>query len=244
MLLAGSCVFCGQALAGLFSDDEARQQIQQVGARVSNLEDAVKKQAETNTQQAETNKKTFDLQLQIDSMSTELRNLHGQNEELVHKLQEAEKRQQDYYKDLDNRVHHFETTEEQLGANAPIVEGNRAYEAAQGIFNVGKYQDAISAFQEFIQQFPDSVYVPNAYYEIGEAYFALKDYQNALVSYQMLTNKYAFSPKTSDAMLAVIKCQLALKNTTAAKKVLKQLIAKYPSSEASNNAKKLLAKSK
>ena len=135
-------------------------------------------------------------------------------------------------------MRHFETTEAQLGADAPVVEGDRAFEAAQGLFNVGKHQDAISAFQEFIKQYPDSVYVPNAYFGIGEAYSTLKDYQNALSSYQVLTSKYAFSPKTSDAMLAIVNCQLALKNTAAAKKVFKQLITKYPASVAAGDAKK------
>jgi tol-pal system protein YbgF len=246
LLPVGLLVFCGQAFAGLFSDDDARLQIQQVGTRVSKLEEADKKQADTNTQQAEINKKEtstlVDLQSQIESMSTDLRNLRGQNEELVHKLQDADKRQKDYYIDLDTRVRHFETTETQLGSGAPIVEGDRAYEAAQGLFNVGKFQDSIGAFQEFIKQFPDSVYVPNANFAIGDAYSALKDYQKALASYQVLTTKYAYSPKISDAMLAIVNCDLALKNTAAAKKVLNQLLAKYPGSPAASDAKKRFAK--
>jgi tol-pal system protein YbgF len=255
LLLAGLCVFCGQAFAGLFSDDEARLQIQQIGDRVSKLEEAGKKQTETNTQQAATNsqqasankKQTatqLDLQSQIENLNEELRNMRGQNEELTHKLQDSEKRQKDYYIDLDTRLRHFETAEAQQSNNAPIVEGDRAYEAAQSIFKSGKNQDAIAAFQEFIKQFPDSVYIPNAHYEIGEAYLALKDYPNALANYQVLSTQYAFSPKTPDAMLSMIKCQIALKNNLAAKKTFKLLAAKYPESIAASEAKKILAKLK
>ena len=219
LLLAGLCVFCEQAVAGLFSDDEARLQIQQVGERVSKLEETEKKQAETNTQQTAintqqtaTNKKQtatlLDLQSQIENLHEELRNMRGQNEELTHKLQDSEKRQKDYYIDLDSRLRHFETAEAQQSNNAPTVEGDRAYEAAESIFKTGKNQDAIVAFQEFIKLFPDSVYIPNAHFEIGEAYFALKDYPNALANYQVLSTQYAFSPKTPDAMLAMIKCQM------------------------------------
>lgn len=255
LLLAGLCVFCEQASAGLFSDDEARLQIQQIGERVSKLEEAGKKQTETNTQQsatntqqAATNKKQtatlLDLQSQIESVNEELRNLRGQNEELMHKLQDSEKRQKDYYIDLDTRLRHFETAEVQQSNNAPIVEGDRAYEAAQSIFKAGKSQDAIVAFQEFIKQFPDSVYIPNAHFEIGEAYLALKDFPNALANYQVLSTQYAFSPKAPDAMLAMINCQIALKNNVAAKKTFKLLAAKYPGSVAVNEAKKLVAKLK
>jgi tol-pal system protein YbgF len=246
LLVAGLCFVGGQARAGLFNDDEARQQIQEVGARVSTLEDAGKKQTETNNQQTRT---MLDLQSQVDSLNTELRTLRGQNEELTHNLQDADKRQKDFYIDLDTRVRRFETTEASpqpaAESGVPIADdpsaGDRAYEAAHGLFKVGKHQDAISAFQEFLKKFPESVYVPSVHYEMGAAYFVLNDYQNALNSYQELANKYAFSPKAPEAMLGIADCQLGLKSTVAAKKTLKQLIAKYPASEAASEAKKRLA---
>ena len=247
LLLAGLCVVGGQARAGLFNDDEARQQIQQIGTRVSSLEDDGKKQVETSNQQTRT---MLDLQSQIDSLNTELRSLRGQNEELAHNLQDADKRQKDFYIDLDTRVRRFETPETPpqsavdsgnvLAADDPSA-GNRAYEAAHGMFKAGKHQEAISAFQEFLKKFPDSVYVPNAHYEMGAAYFVLNDYQNALASYQVLASKYGFSPKAPEAMLGIADCQQGLKAIAAAKKILKQLIAKYPGSEAAGEAKKRLA---
>ena len=254
LLLAGLCVAGGQAHAGLFNDDEARQQIQQVGSRVSSLEENSKKQAETNSQQDETNKQQtrtlLDLQSQIENLNTELRNLHGQNEELMHSLQDAEKRQKDFYIDLDTRVRHFESAEAATPPQ-PVAEssvpatddpsaGNRAYEAAHSLFKAGKHQEAISALQEFLKKFPDSVYVPNAQYELGAAYFVLNDYQNALASYQVLAGKFAFSPKAPEAMLGIADSQLELKESVAAKKTLKQLIAKYPDSEAAGEARKRL----
>jgi len=263
LLLAGLCVVGGQAHAGLFNDDEARLQIQQVGARVSSLEDAGKKQADSNNQQAETNKQQtrtmLDLQSQIENLNTELRTLRGQNEELAHSLQDADKRQKDFYIDLDTRVRHFETVESATPPPAPppllpqpvaesavpaaddFAAGNRAYEAAHGLFKAGKHQEAITAFQEFQKKFPDSVYVPNAHYELGAAYFVLNDFQNALLSYQTLASKYGFSPKAPEAMLGIADCQQGLKDAAAAKKTLKQLIAKYPGSEAAGEAKKRLA---
>jgi tol-pal system protein YbgF len=246
LLLAGLCVVGGQAHAGLFNDDEARQKIQEVGTRVSTLEEAGKKQTETNNQQTRT---MLDLQSQIDSLNTELRSLRGQNEELTHNLQDADKRQKDFYIDLDTRVRRFETAEAPpqsvAESGVPVADdpsaGDRAYEAAHGLFKAGKHQDAIGAFQEFLKKFPDSVYVPNAHYEMGAAYFVLNDFQNALASYQVLASKYTFSPKSPEARLGIADCQQELKNVAAARKVLKQLIAKYPGSEAASEAKKRLA---
>ncbi len=254
LLLAGLYVAGGQAHAGLFSDDEARKQIQQLEARVSKLEEAGKQQAETNRQQT---RSMLDLQTQIETQNAELRRLHGQNEELVHGLQDAEKRQKDFYIDLDTRVRHFESAEAAalaappppppdkaidaaVDADNPAVE-DRAYEAAYNLLKAGKYQDAIKAFQEFLKKFPDSVHVPNGHYAMGSAYFALKDYKSAMDSYQLLASKYSFSPKTPDAMLSVADCQEALKDKAAARKTLKQIIAKYPGSETADEAKKRLA---
>jgi tol-pal system protein YbgF len=260
LLLAGLCLAGGQACAGLFSDDEARQQIQQVGTRVSALEEAGKQQAETNNQQAETNKQQtrsmLDLQTQIEAQKAEMRTLRGQNEELAHELQDAEKRQKDFYIDLDTRVRHFETIE----ANPPpppppppevkpdvagdLAAGNRAFEAAYRLARADDHQKAIEAFQDFLKKYPESAYVPDAHYELGDAYFATKDYKDALESYRLLVSQYVYSPKVPDAMLNMADCQEQLKDKTAARKTLKQIIAKYPGSEAASKAKERLAKPK
>ena len=268
LLLAGLYVVDSQAHAGLFTDDEARSQIQQLEARISKLEEISKQQSETNKQQIETNKQQteagkqqtrsmLDMQSQIEAQNTELRRLRGQNEELVHNLQDAEKRQKDFYIDLDNRIRHFEAVEAAKAAEPPapppvkvteppvvadeVAVENRAYEAAHGLFKAGSHQKAITAFQEFLKKFPESVYVPNANYEMGSAYFALKDYKNALTSYQILVSMYSFSPKAPDAMLGIADCQRELKDVASAKKTLKQIIAKYPGSEIADEARKRLA---
>lgn len=275
LLLAGLWLAGGQAHAGLFSDDEARAQAQQLDVRTSKLEGASKQQVEINEQQATINKQQaeinkqqthsmLDLQTQIEAQNTELRRLRGQNEELVHKLQDAEKRQKDFYIDLDARIRHFESIEAATPpappiapvaqadkvsdgkaekSNDPAVE-NRAYEAAHGFLTAGNHQEAIKAFQEFLKKFPESVHVPNVHYGIGSAYFALKDYKNALASYQVLASKYSFSPRVPDAMLSMADCQRELKAVTTARKTLTQIIAKYPGSEAADKARKRLAASK
>ncbi|MBI1174528.1 MAG: tol-pal system protein YbgF [Sideroxydans sp.] len=253
LLLAGCCIAAaGSAHAGLLSDDEARKQIQQLEARTSKLEESQ-------------GRSLIDLQTQIDTLNADLRKLRGQNEELAHGLQDAEKRQKDFYIDLDTRLRRFEAvdnsapapqsaaaaasgvpaagTEAQQDA-APVYDPaveDRAYEAAYAFFRAASYQNAINGFQEFLKNFPDSIFVPNVHYWLGESYFAQQDYKNALTSYQQLVTHYAYSPNTPDAMLGTANCQQALKSVAGAKKTLKQLIAKYPASEAAGKAKKLLA---
>lgn len=282
LLLAVLCVAGGgQASAGLFADDEARSQVQHVEAHTSKLEDASKQQAEINEQQAEINKQQaainkqqthsmLDLNTQIEMLNAELRRLRGQNEELVHNLRDAEKRQKDFYIDLDTRLRHFETKEaatpsaaspappvasaapaaavqpdkaaENKTANAddPVAE-NRAYETAYGLLRTGKHQEAIKAFQAFLKEYPESVHVPNAHYGMGNAYLAVKDYRNALASYQLLVGKYAFSARVPGAMLSMAECQVELKAVATARKTLTQVVTRYPGSDAAAQANKRLA---
>lgn len=260
MTLLGLCVSV-PAHAGLFSDDEARKQIKQLEAQfpaqVQSLEATIKQQTLS----------MLDLQTQIEALNSEIRKLRGQNEELAHGLQEAEKRQKDFYVDLDTRLRHFETAEESAkeaakqaalnpqpvpvvavppvpsvssDPNDPVLE-NRAIESAYNVFKSGNQADASKALREFIKKYPGSVHVPNATFWLGEAQYALKEYKGALSTFQGLLKDYPRAPKVADTYLNVAECNRVLKQRDEMKKTLKQLIAKYPDSEAAAKAKKLLS---
>ena len=247
LLLLLSLCFAIPAQAGLLEDDEARNQIQQLEKRVLKLEDAVKQQTQS----------MLDLQSQIEALNTEIRKLRGQNEETTHGLQDAEKRQKDFYVDLDTRLRHFESAEEaakEAAAKPPVasvsadsndpVSEDRAFEAAYGLFKAGSQANAVKAFQEFLKKYPDSVHAPNANYWLGKAQFALKDYKGALDTYQGILKDFPETPKTADVLYGIAVCQQGLKRHIAAHKTLRQLVAKYPASEAASKAKKLLAATK
>jgi len=252
LLLLALCV-AAPAQAGLFSDDEARKQIQQLEARMLKLEEsALKLEGDTVRQ----NNSLMDLQGQIEALNREIRNLRGQNEELARGLQDAEKREKDFYVDLDTRLRHFEAKEEAAAAAAdlsaadtladpfdPALE-NRAFEVAYGLFRDGKFADAAASFQEFINKYPESVHIPNANYWMGGAQFALNDYKGALDTYQGLIKAFPGTPKAADVLFSIAECQRELEQGAAAQKTLKQLVAKYPDSEAAAKARNLIAASR
>ncbi|HLP98469.1 MAG TPA: tol-pal system protein YbgF [Sideroxyarcus sp.] len=246
-LFACLCALSSQASAGLFADDEARKQIQQLDARIVKLEQALAAAEESKEQQI---RSMLDLQMQMEAINTELRKLRGQNEELVHSLQDAEKRQKDFYIDLDTRLRRFE------GADAPPVteraDGtkdvsedpvgeNRMFEAAYTLYKAENYRSAAEAFGAFLKSYPQSVHEANVHYWMGNAFFLLKDCKSSVNSYQALIDKYLDHPRVPEAMLNIADCQLDMKSKTAAKKTLKQLISQFPGSDASEKAKKRLA---
>ncbi|MEQ1741826.1 MAG: tol-pal system protein YbgF [Candidatus Nitrotoga sp.] len=119
LLFAGLCVVIGQAQAALFSDDEAHNQIRQLGERLSTLESAGKQQVETIKQQFHL---ISDLQTEIETQKTELRKLHGQNEERVHNLQNTEKRLTNLYSDHEKALLSLRGQYEKLMLNLQDVE--------------------------------------------------------------------------------------------------------------------------
>ncbi len=245
-LLACLFVASSHASAGLFADEDARKQVQLLEARVAKLEKAL---ASSEAEKEQNIRSILDLQIQMESLNTELRKLRGQNEEFAHNLQDAEKRQKDFYVDLDTRLRRVEGGEpavagrgdvgKEAGA-APSGE-NRAFEAAYALYRAENYQDATAAFRSFLKNYPQSAHEANVYYWLGNAYFLLKDCRNSASSYQALIDKYPDHPRVQEAMLNIADCQLELKNKAAAKKTLKQLISQFPGSDASEKAKKRLA---
>lgn len=241
------------ASAGLFADDDARKQIQVLEARVGKLEEALARAEQDNKIRI---RAALELQMQLEAQAAELRKLNGQNEELVRSLQEAEKRQKDYYVDLDARISRFESADaapfsplpgakgafdsgKEVAANA--VGENKMFDAAYGFYKAENYQYAAAAFRDFLKQFPQSAHEANIHYWMGNSYFLTKDYGNSLDSYRALVGKYQDHPRVPEALLNIAECQLELKDKFAAQKTLKQVIAQFPGSDASDKAKKRLA---
>jgi tol-pal system protein YbgF len=252
-LFGALCLITAPASAGLFNDDEARKQILQLEARLAISEESLSKLDAAYKQQANVLKQQtsslLDLQTSIEALNTELRKQRGQNEDLAHNLQDAEKRQKDLYADLDGRLRRFEAGDtatadkasgKKIKTDDPITE-NRALEAAFGFYRAERYQNAISAFQEFLSNYPQSAHTANIRYWMGNANFMLKDYKASLASYQILVSKFDTHPKIAEAMLNIADCQELLNDKEAARATLKQVMAKFPNSEASGKAKKHLS---
>lgn len=232
-------------MAGLFADDDARKQVKQLEARIVKLEQAL---ASTEQEKEQYIRSTLDLQMQMEALNTELRKLRGQNEELIHNLQDAEKRQKDFYVDLDSRLRRFEGNEpaasradSSKGVVADPAGETRSFEAAYSLYKAEKYQNAAAAFRDFLQSYPQSVHEANVLYWTGNSFFLLKECKSSISSYQTLVEKYPDHPRVQEAMLNVAECQLSLKSKSAAQKTLKQLISQFPGSDASEKAKKRLA---
>lgn len=247
--LGGLCLVSSSAFAGLFADTNAREKIQQLEARIVQLEQRL---AEYENQNKQAARSLLDLQMQLEIQASDLRKQRGQLEEFGHALQESEKRQKDFYSDLDARLRPLENAKTATDAQEsprgsvinPTKDENASFETAYGLYRTEKYAEAAHALTRFLEQYPHSTYVANAYYLLGNSHFLSKNYQGAVSAYQNLLEKYDDHPRAPDSMLNLAECLSLLKQQDKAKTTLKQLIARYPDSEAANTAKKRLARLK
>lgn len=224
-----------QAQAGLFEDDEARKAILDIRTRLTNMQSEIDAKADKAN--------NFELNNQNEQLRQEIARLRGQIEVLTNELANAQKRQKDFYVDLDNRLRKLEPQQVTIdGKEAMVEQGEqRSYDAALAYFKAGDYRNAGSAFYDFTRRYPQSALAPSAQYWLGNTYYAQRDYRNAISAQQVVVKNYADSPKAADALLNIASCYMELKDKSSAKKTLETLIAQYPDSPSAQTAKERLA---
>ena len=247
------------ARAGLFDDDEARrriellrQELMQQGkeneARIARLEESIR------------NIGVIELVRQLDQLNAEIARLRGQLEVLGNENQQIQKRQRDFYLDLDSRLKRLEGGSGATGAapgdastnpgtsaaaRPPTKEDQgreaRAYDAASNLFRRNDFPSAIEAFRAFLKDYPASPLAANAGYWIGISFANMRDYRNALAAQEDLLARYPQSAKAPDALLAIAAIQTEQGDTGSARNTLEDIIARFPLSEAAGKARTRLA---
>lgn len=226
------------ARAGLFDDEVARTRI-----------DELRKEFDALTQRMETvSRNQLDFANQFETLRAEQARLSGQIEVLTNDLDNLQKRQKDFYVDLDTRLRKLEpqaaadTPTEGTAAVAqapqsdPATEG-KDYEAALTLLKGAKYKDAVAAYQGFIKAHPSSSLLAGAHYWMAFAHHQLKEYPRAAELFAKVAATWPADPKAPDALLGQANSLEFAGQAAAAQKVLEQLVEKYPASSAAQSAK-------
>ncbi|EOZ7959280.1 cell division protein CpoB [Cronobacter sakazakii] len=128
-------------------------------------------------------------------------------------------------------------------ASAPTQSGdaNTDYNAAIALVQDKSRQDeAITAFSNFIKQYPDSTYQPNAHYWLGQLNYNKGKKDDAAYYFASVVKNYPKSPKAADAMYKVGVIMQDKGDTAKAKAVYQQVISKYPGTDGAKQAQKRL----
>lgn len=228
-----------QAGAGILDDDEARKAIIDLRAKVDNIARELNARIDTKSDKTA----TLDMLNQHEQTMQEIAKLRGQIEVLANELANAQKRQKDFYVDLDTRIRKLEPRQVTIdGKEAAVDAGEqKAYDAAAALFTAGDYKAAATALADFTRRYPGSGYAANAQYTLGSAYYAQRDCKNAIAAQEVVVSTYKDSPKAPEAMLNIATCYVELKDKKNAKKTFQELVKAYPDSSAAQAAKDRLA---
>jgi tol-pal system protein YbgF len=229
------------AHAGVFDDTEARNAIinmrNDYNARFDKLEASARAQLE--------------LANQIEQLRAEVAKLRGQIEVLGYDSEATQKRQKDFYVDLDNRLRRLESGMIQQDPAAaggvltppadPAAEA-RDYEAALNLLKGGKFREAAAGFDTFIKTYPSSSFLPSAYFWAGSAALQVKEVASATHYFKQVATNWPEDPRAPDALLGLANCQQAMGDAKGMRRTLESVVEKYPASSAAKSAKQRLGK--
>jgi tol-pal system protein YbgF len=190
----------------------------------------------------------------IESMRSEIQNMRGEVEEHAFQLERLSERQRDMYRDIDSRLNDLKnqavvattqqttptTTTTSAEPNNATVSEHTAYNDVFGLVRSKKYNQAIQAYQQFLQNYPNSRYVPDSYYWIGQMYYAQRKLDNASESLLVVVEKYPESKKAPGALFRLAAIMEDQNKVAQAKTYYQQIIADYPDKSEAKKAKKKL----
>jgi|TARA_B110000091_G_C13735435_1_gene440903 tol-pal system protein YbgF len=200
------------------------------------------------------NRAQVNLQLQVDELQSEVNKLRGITELHEHKLNQMSERQRELYQEIERRVNNAlkstrissvanvqANSDNQVNYSNNLTE-NEAYDHAVNLVLKDKlYEQAIPAFKQFNQKFPQSSYAANAHYWLGQLLFNKAEFSLAESEFLIVVNKFNDSTKRADALLKLGMVRQKQGENSASITLYRQLIKEYPNSTAAQLAKPRLS---
>ena len=237
LLLAA--VLSSPVRAGMFDDEEARGKIEQLREQLRAEVADLGKRADT------VSRNQLDFANQVEAIKADIARLRGQIEVLTYGLEAAQKRQMDFYVDLDNRLRKLEQPPVEAKTEAPKPDPaleTRDYEAALAGLKAAKFKEAAAAFLAFIKTYPNSSLAASAHYWGAYAHAQAKDHAGAAELFGKFATGWPADERAPAALDNRVASLEAIKDLKGARATLVQLADKYPNSEAGKKAKLRLKK--
>ncbi len=198
------------------------------------------------------NHELANLVLLAEQLSQEVRELRGIVEQQSYELRKLQQQRLDDYRSIDKRIAGLsagqtphvnnpnisqETITQPAVAAVSSVEQavlseKEAYRAAYGLVKKRDFENAVTSFNSFLQDYPSGTYAGNAYYWLGELYVLENDYTNAQMSMQALIAQFPEHRKVPDAHYKLAKIFHQLGDPESAKSHANIVISQYANKSA------------
>lgn len=114
------------------------------------------------------------------------------------------------------------------------------YTKAYDLLARGDNAEAVKAFDEFLEQYPDGPYSDNAWYWQGEAKYAQRNFDDALYNFSVVVEYFPNSPKAPDSRLKIGYALYEQQRYGESKQVLTGVTDDYPGRSVAVLARKRL----
>ncbi|RKU19431.1 hypothetical protein C6500_10795 [Candidatus Poribacteria bacterium] len=115
--------------------------------------------------------------------------------------------------------------------NYPDLQAEAMYKAAYSLNQLGRDDEAIGRYTNFITQFPESQYVTAAYFDQGAIYSRQKDYDNARVNYELALQNTADRTLQAEIQSAIGRTYFDQGDYENSIVSYKTLLEEYPESD-------------
>jgi tol-pal system protein YbgF len=118
-----------------------------------------------------------------------------------------------------------------------------AYRAAYALVRGQQFDQAVEAFHQFLRNYPDGRYAPNAHYWLGELYLVVQpqDLEASRQAFTLLVTQYPDNAKVPDALYKLGKVHFLKGSREKAREYLDGVARGYPDSSAANLARDFVA---
>lgn len=116
-------------------------------------------------------------------------------------------------------------------------EARALYDEGFTHFHEGRYVDAETTFQRYLQQHPRTELADNASFWIGEARLQRQDVRGALSAFRQTVQRYPEGNKIPDALLKAGECLQSLGDVESARLSYQEIIERFPNTAASEVAR-------
>ncbi len=207
----------------------------------------------------------------LQTLQREVRELRGLVEEQTHQIERLTKQQQQQYIDLDRRLLALRgaapetvaaggtaaqppqpipvrpspvrpvSSRPTAPANSAAPSERSAYDAAFSLMRERQFPEALQAFNQLIQGYPNGQFTPNAFYWVGELHLAMDDVELARQSFSQVLSLYPDHHKAIDSLYKLGDVYHRLQDPERSLEYLNRVIADHPDSSAAGLARELKA---
>jgi tol-pal system protein YbgF len=193
------------------------------------------------------------LMQQLQQYEQEIAMLRGQFEELRHEMDVMQRGERERYLDIDSRLNALMDGTVRAGSvpvsdagvapQAARSEDERAvYMAARELLNSSQFDKAVTAFQQYLKDYPQGQFRDFSHFWLGEALrnAAKPDRNGAMEQFRIVVERFPDSSRVPAALYRLAVLQAESGKTADARTTLNRVIQQHPTSSEAGYARTML----